>query len=210
LLFGGIAGFQKGLITGLARFAGKITAIAVAVIFHKQFLNAVDPLLGVRRMVEPQIAAFLAKVIEKKASAGGPFNSHSVLQPVINDATIALTDYILKIGSLLLLFILVTIIINIIIALVINPLAKSLGFVNRGGGLVFGILGVVVGVCLVIGLLSPFLTTISPGVLKINNSLIYPWIMDGYKMLSGIISAFAGDFLVNPLETLPMFKETII
>jgi uncharacterized membrane protein required for colicin V production len=39
LFFGGIAGFQKGLITGLSRFVGKIAAIVIAVVFIASFLR---------------------------------------------------------------------------------------------------------------------------------------------------------------------------
>lgn len=209
LAFGGIVGFQKGLITGISRFVGKIAAIGIAVLFHTTFLNTIEPVLDLREKVEPKIGAFLAKIVAGKTAAPGQFGSTDALvQPVIGEATVVVTDYVLKIGSLLMLFFLAAFLINLLIAMIITPLAKSLGFVNRGGGLAFGVLSMLVGVCLVMGLVSPFLTTVNPDAFRVSSSIMYPWLMQGYELLLGFISAFAGDILNNPLETIPLLKGT--
>jgi uncharacterized membrane protein required for colicin V production len=101
-------------------------------------------------------------------------------------------------------------VINLIIAVVITPLAKTLSFVDRGGGLAFGVLSMAIGLCLVVGLLAPFLTTASTGLFKTNNSLLYPWLIQGYDVILAVISTFAGDILSNPLDKLPMFNQTPI
>ncbi|NLI92895.1 MAG: CvpA family protein [Peptococcaceae bacterium] len=208
ILAGGIAGFQKGLIMGLSRLVGKIAAIVVAVVFHQQFLKTIEPVLGLKKIIEPKISGFLAKIVESKLAASGvPGGTTKALaQPAINQATVALTDYVLKIGSLLLLFILVSLIINFVISLIISPVAKSLSFADRGGGMIFGILSTLIGVCLFVGLVAPLLTKGNVGLFKISNSILYPWLMEGYDFILFGIKAYAGDVLKNPLEGIPLFK----
>lgn len=206
LVFGGIAGFQKGLITGLSRFIGKIAAIGIAVFFHMQFLNSVEPVLGLRIKIKPIIESFLEKIVESKSAAGGQFgDTGSFVGPVIGEATAVLTNYVLKIGAVITLFLLAVFIINIIIAVIITPLAKTLSFVNRGGGFAFGILSMLVGLCLCIGLMGPFLMTANTEMFRVSDSVLYPWLIEGYEVLLGIISAFAGDIFTNPLESLPFY-----
>jgi len=210
ILAGGFAGFQKGLITGLSRLIGKIAAIGIAAVFHQQFLKTVEPLLGLKKMIEPKIAGILTKIVESKLAATGVqgANSKALAQPVITQATASLTNYILEIGSLFILFILVTLILNVVISFVMAPLAKTLSFADRGGGFVFGALSMMVGVCLFAGLFTPVLTTGNIGLLKTSNSLFYPWLIQGYDFLHLGINAFAGDILKNPLEGFPIFKGT--
>jgi uncharacterized membrane protein required for colicin V production len=211
LALGGITGFQKGLLTGLSRFLGKIAAMGIAVFFHPEFLQRVEPIFKLREKLEPKIGSFLIKVAEGKNLGKGKFtDSEALIQPVIGEATIVLTDYVLKIGALLVLFILTALLLNLLIAVVITPLAKTLSFVNRGGGLAFGILSTMLVLCLLIGLMAPFLTTANPGIFKISGSRLYPWLIQGYEILRSIIFAVAGDFLINPLEAFPFFQETAI
>lgn len=210
LLFGGIAGFQKGLITGLSRFIGKIAAIVIAVVFHNQFLNMLEPALGLREKLEPAISGFLLNIVQGRLPSGSLYDTQTIAQPALGEATTVLTDYVLKIGSLLVLFILASLVINLIIAVVITPLAKTLSFVDRGGGLAFGVLSMFIGLCLVVGLLAPFLTTATTSIFKVSNSLLYPWLIQGYDVLLAVISTFAGDILTNPLEKLPIFNQTLI
>lgn len=210
LIFGGIIGFQRGLISGISKLAGKIAAIGIAIVFHKPFLNIIDPMFGLREIIEPKINQFLLNLIEGRTGSNPYIDSGGIVQPAIGEATLVLTDYVLKIGSLLLLFMIITIAVNIIITVIINPLAKTLSVVDRGGGLVLGLLGMLIGICLVVGLIAPFLTTAGTGILTVENSLLYPLLMQGYEAILAIITAFAGDVLVNPLDAFPMLKETAI
>ncbi len=211
LLFGGIAGFQRGLITGLARFAGKIASIAIAVLFHQDFLNWLEPRFGIRENIQPHISSFLSKIIKSQTPvSASKVNTDAMIQPVVGEATIILTDYALKVISLLVLFFLVGFMLNLIITLVITPLAKSLGFVNRGGGLAFGLLSAGIVLCLVVGLIEPFLSSLSTGLSRVNDSLFYPWLMQGYDIILGVVSTFVGDIITNPLEGFSIIKDTII
>jgi uncharacterized membrane protein required for colicin V production len=207
LALGGFAGFQKGLITGLARFIGKLAALGIAVLFHKDFLQAVEPFLDFRALIEPKIGSFLAAILASKVTFGGQFGDPGTLvEPAIAEATAVLTDYVLKISSLLLLFLLAVLAINILIALIITPLAKSLSFVNRGGGFILGILGMLFGLCLFIGLLMPFIT--AADFLNTGNSLVYPWLWRGYELVKSLVAALAGDIFKNPLDAFPAFTGT--
>lgn len=201
---GGITGFQKGLLTGLARLAGKIAAIALALIFNQQFLDTVEPVFNVRNIIEPKVEGFLIRIAETKAVSGPLGEADALIQPVLVEATAVLTDYTLKICSILVLFFLVSLVINIIITLVITPLAKSLGLLNRGGGLFFGILSTYVVLCLLAGLVSPFMITSGSGMAE--TSYVYPWLIGGYEIMLSFLAVFYTDFLTNPLEAFPLIN----
>lgn len=209
LALGGFTGFRKGLITGLSRFAGKIAAIAIAVLFYKQFLDTLDQSIGLREKIEPQVAAFLIKIMEN-TSVSGPGSTEVLAQSVLGQATMVVTDYILMIGALLLLFFVVSVIINLLIAVIITPLAKNFSIINRGGGLAFGFLSMLVAICLFAGLSAPLLTTAASGAAGVGQSFMYPWLLQGYEIIQGAISVFAGDILTNPLEGFPITKEMAI
>lgn len=212
LALGCFAGFQKGLLTGVAGFAGKILAIGVAVGLHKQVLTAVEPLLGLRGKVEPEIAKFLNNIVESKVVSGGQFGNSvkDNVQPVIGDATVALTDYLLKIIAIMALFFVAMLLINLLISLLITPLAKKLSFADKGGGLLFGFFSVLVVISLVVGLLSPFLATGNLAGIRVDDSLLYPWLIRSYNFLYNVIITFAGDILTNPLEKLAPIREISI
>lgn len=208
VLLGGVAGLQKGLITGLARLGGKIAAIVIAVVFHQKFIDTIEPFLGLKKLIEPQISAFLAKIIEDKLPAGIPSGgAEAFVQPALSQATLALTGYILNIGSLIVLFILVSLLVNLLTSVIFSPLAKGLSFADRGGGFVFGVVGTLLGLCLIVGLIAPFLASGYIGFLKVNHSVFYPWLIQGYDIISAGMKAYAGDILKNPLEGFPMLKE---
>ena len=205
--FGAVTGFQKGLITGAARLAGKIAAIVIALLFHQQFISLIEPVFDLEAMIEPKVEGFLAKIAESTAISGSS-GEGSLLQPMLTEATIAVTDYVLTICGLLLLFIAVSVIINIIITIVITPLARSLSLVNRGGGLAFGLLSTFIVLSLVIGLTSPFINTTDTGIISTGESFIYPILLTGYDSILAVISVFDSEILTNPFEAFPLLKGT--
>lgn len=205
---GAITGFQKGLITGIARLAGKIAAIVVALLFHQQFLTFIEPVFNLRGIIEPRVVGLLTKIMASKDNSEG--STEAFFQPMLTEATIAITDYALKICGLLLLFIVLSVIINIFITLIVTPLAKSLGIVNRGGGLVFGALSTLIVLCIIVGMASPFLSTGSSGIINTSQSFLYPWLLEGYQLLLSFIGVFDSELLTNPFEALPIFKGTAI
>ena len=205
---GAITGFQKGLITGLARLAGKIAAIVVALLFHQQFLSFIEPVFNLRGIIEPRVVGLLTRIVASQTNSEG--STETFVQPMLTEATIVITDYALKIIGLLLLFIVLSVAINIFITLVVTPLAKSLGIVNRGGGLAFGALSTIVVLCLVVGIASPFLSTANSGIINTSQSFLYPWLLEGYQLLLSFIGVFDSELLTNPFEALPIFNGTPI
>ncbi|MFA6808914.1 MAG: CvpA family protein, partial [Eubacteriales bacterium] len=139
LIAGAITGYRKGVLTGIARLVGKIVAFAAAWIFHVQFLEYLESVIALRSKIEPQLYSLLTKVIEKQVVSIGNADSIDATQQVIGKATGLLANYALKVIAFISLFIIVSLLVNIFIRLVISPLAKSLGIVNSGGGLVFGL-----------------------------------------------------------------------
>jgi len=203
LAIGAIAGFRKGLITGIARFLGKIAAVVVAVLFHDEFLSLADSALNLKVKITPTVNGFLSKAIAGRTGQSEPAFSEALLEPVLSNTTAIVTDYLLKISSLIILFLIAGFLINLIISLFIKPLAKSLSLINRGGGFLFGFLSSMIGICLIVGLITPFLTATSWGVSNLANSITYPFVSQGYDLILGLISSFADGTLTNPFENLP-------
>ncbi len=205
---GAITGFQKGLITGIARLVGKIAAIVVALLFHQQFLSLIEPVFNLRGIIEPRVVALLTKIMASKDNSEG--STEAFIQPMLTEATITITDYTLKIIGLLLLFIILSVIINIFITFIVTPLAKSLGIVNKGGGLAFGALSTIIVLCIVVGMTAPFLNTANSGIINTNQSFLFPWLLEGYQQLLSFMGAFDSELLTNPFEGLPIHNGTPI
>jgi len=203
LAFGGILGFNKGLITGFTRFVGKIISIGLAFIFHGQFISLFEDLFKIREIIDSSLSAVLAKVINNRITT-----ADNLLQSAAGQLTSVITDYLLIIFSIVILFIVVSTIINLLISLIITPVAKNLGLINRGGGLAFGLLGSYVVLCLLIGLTAPFLTTWSNGALGIGDSLLFPLLLQGYDLQLSLLSGFSDDILTNSLYSMPLIPKT--
>lgn len=202
LALGALSGFQTGLITGLSKFAGKIAAIVIAVVFYPQFLKVIDPVFKLREKIEPQVSGFIAKFVEAQTAGAGQFGyNDTVFQPVINDFTVSFTDYILNIAAFIILFLFASLIINIIISIAIAPVARNLTLINRGGGLAVGMLSAFLILSLLLGLAYPLVTAADPNFWGIADSELYPWFVSGYQLVLSIVSLFAGDILSNPLDS---------
>lgn len=203
LAIGAIAGFQKGLITGISRFIGKLAAVAIAILFHDVFFNTADSIFGLKAKIVPAINGFITNIAHSGIEQSPYGNNEDLLESVLSDATFVLTEYFFKISSMIILFLLAGFIINLLISIIVKPLAQSLGVVNRGGGLIFGFLSALVGVCLVVGLATPFLTASAWGVSNLSHSITYPFVNQGYDLILGFVSSFAEGSIDNPLENFP-------
>lgn len=202
LAIGGLAGYQKGLITGFSHFVGKIASLVIALLYHQQFLQTLEPFLHLRDKIQPKISAFLLRVALERIGGGGSLSgsAEKLVQPAISQTAVSLTDYILMIGSVILLFLLTSLAINIFISIIVNPIAGSMGIINRGGGLLFGVLSSFVAVCLIVGLTSPLLTIVNSKALKPETSELYPVFISGYVIIKDLSSVIAEDLLTNPLK----------
>lgn len=210
LAIGAFAGFRKGFITGIARFLGKIAAVVIAVLFHDEFLSIADGAFSLKAKITPTINDFLSGVLAGKIDQSEPAFSEALLEPFLSNTTVLVTNYFLKISSLIILFLIAGFGINLFISLFIKPLAKSLSLVNRGGGLIFGFFSSMVGVCLIVGLITPFLTATTWGVNNLSYSVTYPFVSRGYDLILSLVSSFADGTLANPFENLPIDWQTPI
>ncbi len=170
--------YQNGINSGISHFVGKIAALIIALLFHQQFLQTLEPYLHLRDKIQPKISAFLLKTALERIGGGTSISSSSakLAQPAIAQTAISLTDYILLIGSVILLFLLTSLVINIFIGIIVNPIASSMGMINKGGGLLFGILSSFVVVCLIVGLTAPILSIINSEAFKPEASELYPFL----------------------------------
>ncbi len=115
----GIIGFQKGLITGLTRFVGKIIAIGIAFVFHSQFINLLENIFPISKLIESSLSGIMAKILESKMAASQSGGSDAMLEPFAGSVTAVITDYILIILSISVLFFIASILINLLIGVLI-------------------------------------------------------------------------------------------
>ena len=207
LVLGGIIGFRKGLITGISRFVGKILAIGFAFAFHDEFTIILEELFGLSKIIEATLNGILVKVIDGNMTSDLYGDSDNLLQPAVGLLT-SISEYILLIFSIAVLFIIASFLINLVISLIISPVARKLGLINRGGGFAFGVLSSFIVLCLFIGLFTPFLNLPGNKVLSIGNSLLYPLMLQGYDLELSVFSSFSDDILTNSLYSLPFSSET--
>jgi uncharacterized membrane protein required for colicin V production len=209
VVISGIAGVRKGLITGLAKFIGKIVAVFVAFLFFARFLEFLEKHIALREIIEPKVGNLVIKIFEGKVNGGGYGNSSFLMSAAIEQATNSFTNYILNIIAILVLFVAVSLFINLVISFLISPLAKNLTIINRGGGFVLGLLSSFVVLCLVVGLISPFLTA-SEKLSSVQTSVLYPYLMEGYNTALPVISGFSSEILLNPLESIESLKDSFL
>jgi uncharacterized membrane protein required for colicin V production len=88
-----------------------------------------------------------------------------------------------------LLFLLCTVAVNLIIALIIRPLADALSLADRGGGLVLGLCGSFLLLSLVVGAASPVIDA-NESWAVVRESMSYPFLRAGYGFILSLVHLF--------------------
>ncbi|MDR1070754.1 MAG: hypothetical protein LBL37_08255, partial [Gracilibacteraceae bacterium] len=114
-----------------------------------------------------------------------------------------LTDFIMNSMALVLLFIICTIVVNLLTALIIQPLADVLSIANRGGGLMLGLCGSFLLLSLIVGAAAPVID-VNESWITVRESMSYPVLCAGYNFILAFVHLYQPE---TPTELLPNFNN---
>ncbi len=187
ILLGALQGYRKGLITGLAQFAGSIIGFLVASREYLKVLKWLEQFFPFQSWLEPVIYRLIAPSFQAQAGtvtqqsfekifkllpsellnslAGinipGMQSTSSLTKGYVEQATHNIASFITEKVLALLAFVMVYFVIVLIIQVLINILLAPLGIfggaANRGGGLLFGGLFAFSILVVISGVLMPIL-----------------------------------------------------
>ncbi|HBW37122.1 CvpA family protein [Desulfosporosinus sp. BICA1-9] len=226
ILLGALRGYQRGLLTSIVNFLSGIAGFLVAVWQYKAALRWVEQYFPLQQWLEPVIFRVVLPAVQSKAdtlqqqflgsilSSLPPelrsFFSSSNLPSLPMPQTIeqvshhlagVLTERILNLIAFGVVFYTVVLIFQLGCAILLRPFGSWRGSLNRGGGLLFGGLGSLIGLSVLAGLFSPLLNL---GVgqsynVLIQNSYFYPYLVGIFNGLDQIFSAQLRQNLLDPL-----------
>ena len=192
ILLGALHGYRKGLITGLAQFAGIIIGSLVASMEYlrvMQWLKQFLPLQtwlesGAYKLVLPSLqekaGAMTQQGLAKFLEALPPDMKHYLvasnmlgeqpaatltqgyLENIAHSIAAYISDKILVLLAFILILFLVALIIQVLITVLFVPLKIFRGAVDRVGGMIFGALGAFLTLAIISGLLLPVIELETP------------------------------------------------
>lgn len=215
LILGALQGYRKGLISGLVSFLGSIFGFYFAV---REYLNVFEWLeqhTPLRQWLEPIVYRFLLPSVQSQAqttqqqtldkilsvfpkelrgliSSGAVPDFQAYTQNLVQTMTKTvsgiLTENLMKIIAFFITYAVVILILQIVVNLILAPMGFFSGTVNRGGGFLFGFLGALVGVAIIIGLISPFLSLLgqSEVAVLIKEAWFYPHLLQIFETMKTI------------------------
>ncbi|MHB8125082.1 MAG: CvpA family protein [Desulfitobacteriaceae bacterium] len=187
ILLGALQGYRKGLIIGLAQFAGSIIGFLVASFEYIKVLKWFEQFFPLQSWLEPVIYQLIGPSLQTQTGTmtqqsiekiinmlplelrnslmgsnilGGQ-STASMTQGYIEQATHSVSSFITEKILALLAFVFVYFVVVVIIQVIINILLAPLGIfggaVNRGGGLLFGGLSAFFILVVISGVFLPIL-----------------------------------------------------
>ncbi|MDA8229502.1 MAG: CvpA family protein [Desulfitobacterium hafniense] len=229
VLLGALQGYRKGLLTGIGNLIGNILGFVVAANEYITVLNWLEKQFPIRQWVEPAIYKLVLPSVKAQASkveqqaldkvmglipqewrslipgnVGSDYSSLSqaATQNAAAKISVVLTDNVLRIFAFTLVYFVVVLLIQVLVAALLSPLGRYGGLLNEGGGFLFGALSVFVGLSIIAGLLSPVVQIFSSsGSIwqSMIGSMSYPYLVKTYNFLQhflaiGINDTFFKDF----------------
>jgi len=227
VLLGALHGYQRGLITSIVNFFSWIVGFLVASSQYMTALGWAEHYLPLQKWIEPVIYRALLPSVESKATTlqqqllgnmlgilpeewrnifpslnlSGLQMPQSVEQ-VTHRLAGAIAENILNLIAFGFVFYFTVLIIQILVSIFLRPFSSWSGPFNRGGGLMFGALSSLIGLAVLAGLLSPFMQLGEGGsfVELIQNSYIYPRLVETFNVLDQVLSAQLKEKLIEPLS----------
>jgi len=224
IFLGAWQGYRKGLLTGLISLGGTIFAIIVASARYQPFLAKVEQHYQVRDLFEPIVYRATAASLQTQSDfweektlsrisellpaelhslipqgqAGAKPISQDIADRLAHELAGTITDWILSILAFAVIFFAVLILVQLLAGILLKPLGIFRGFINHGGGFLFGAAGAVLGLAIVAGLLAPLLElTMGPTGELIQGALFYPYLSNLYLLLAGVLDSWR---MVLPLS----------
>lgn len=227
ILLGALHGYQKGLITSIVNFLSGIVGFVVASWRYMEALRWAEKYLPLQQWLEPMIYQAMLPIIKSKADSlqqqaignilgslppawrniFGSFNLpegqlSQATEQVTHSLARTLSDQILSLLAFGCVFFLVAVLIQILFAVLLRPFGSWGAAFNRGGGLIFGGLGALIGLSVLAGLLSPLLKMGVGGNINdfIQGSNLYPHLTEVFHVLDQLFSANLSQKLLEPLS----------
>ncbi|HWQ72414.1 MAG TPA: CvpA family protein [Desulfitobacteriaceae bacterium] len=184
IVFGALQGYHKGLINGLAQFAGIIIGFFVASLEYLNVLKWLEQLFPLHSWLEPVINKLILPSLQSQTGAitqqslaqllamlpaglrdalvsgkiiegPAPTVANGYLEQAAQNISAYLTDRILALLAFVLVFFVIVIIVQIIITILFAPFRIFDGTINRGGGLLFGGLYAFLSLAVISGIFLP-------------------------------------------------------
>ncbi|HVJ49129.1 CvpA family protein [Desulfitobacterium sp.] len=215
LILGALQGYRKGLISGLVSLLGSLLGFYIAVKEYLNVLGWVEQHTPLRQWLEPVVYRFVLPSVQSQAQTTQQQAIDRIfsmipkeLQGLIGSGTVpdfqsytqnmvktitqnmagVLTDNLMRILAFFVTYCAVVLILQILATIVLTPLAFFGGTVNRGGGFLFGALGALVGIAVIVGLISPFLTIFGENgsLALLQQAWFYPYLVQIFEGLKSI------------------------
>jgi len=226
VLLGGLRGYSRGLITGVANFLAGIAGFAIAALEYAKVLAWAEQHFHLQSWLEPQVFRLIWPLVQAQAknpngqvlggitrlapdlSSGLPGGNipglssvvQGVLQQVGHRLAGIVTENILRLVAFGVVFYAVVLAARIVLAVLLKPLGILGGGLNRGGGFFFGALSSAVGLAVLVGIVSPVLPLGFGGSFGglIQHSLSYPYLLGLFHVLDNLLSTQLTQKLLAP------------
>ncbi len=228
ILIGALRGYQKGLLSSIVNFLSYIVGFLVASWKYMVALQWVQQYLPLQQWLEPVIYKAILPSVQSKAASlqhqalgnilgalpqewRSLFENLSGVQmpQAIEQVTHRLagmfTERILSLIAFGCVFFLVVFIVQLAFSILLRPFGSWSGLLNRGGGLLFGGLSVLIGLSVLAGLFSPLLPLGIGGSFSalIQSSSVYPYLVEIFYQLDQMLAAQLSQRLLEPLSQDP-------
>lgn len=229
LILGALQGYRKGLVFGLVSLLGSLLGFYVAVKEYLNVLGWLEQHTPLRQWLEPavyrsvlpsvqnqaqttqqqaleRIFSMIPKELQGLIGSGTVPDFHAytqnIVQTIAKSMSSVLTDNLMRILAFFLTYLAVVLILQILAVIILVPLSFFGGTVNRGGGFLFGALGVLVVIAIIVGLISPFLPILgqSGPLALLQKALLYPYLTQIFEGLKAIFRLEMAQNLKLPLD----------
>jgi len=227
VLLGALRGYQRGLITSIVNFFSWIIGFLVASWQYIAALRWAEQYFPFQQWLEPVIYRALLPSVETKAltlqqqllgnmlgilpkewrNIFPSLNLSGLQMPqtveqVTHSLAGTITENILRLIAFGCVFYCTVLLIHLLVAFLLRPFGSWGRSFNRGGGLLFGGLSSLIGLSVLAGLLSPFLQLGEGGnlIVLIQNSYLYPYLVETFNVLDQLFSAQLREKLIEPLS----------
>ena len=225
ILFGSLRGYQKGLISSIVNFISTIVAFLIASWKYMIALHWAEQYFPFKEWLGPLIYKAIYPAVQSKASTLENQSLGSILgalppewrslfenllgvqmpqaiEQVTHSLAGMLTERILSLIAFGCVFYIVVFIIQLVSSILLSPFGSWGGSLNRGGGLLFGGLSVLIGMAVIAGLFSPLLQLGVGGSFNalIQSSSFYPHLVEIFNVLDHVFAAQLSQKLLEPLS----------
>lgn len=218
ILLGALQGYRKGLLTGLVNLIASIAGLVLAASQYLNVYNWLERTFSLQGMLEGRVYKLILPRLESQLTTqkglgdvlaalpdgwrdllGGlpalpNLSAQTIPQSVFEEAAHRLAGIIsqnlLYLLAFALVYLVIVTLVQIVWAMIMAPFGTVGGAANRGGGLVLGGLGSLLGLAVLAGLVSPLVKLGFDGnaFTLIQSSYLYPYLLSIFDLLVKVFS----------------------